>query len=154
MQPHAYETDKEYPTPPPGWLEQQAPSTTDEKPKKPHITNDHQPQQHHDHDHEHDHIPYHHHSLSSYPSYHSYPHIIYDDEHYHHDHHYHHHPTTTTEPPPPPPEPRVKKYSYFYIGRKLWYIPLYFTVWFTFYVLWLILKSISRHKVMKMLYKL
>lgn len=48
-----------------------------------------------------------------------------------------------------PPEARVKKYSYFYIGRKLWYIPLYFTVWFSFYVLWLILKSIARHKVIE-----
>lgn len=41
----------------------------------------------------------------------------------------------------------MKKYSYFYIGRKLWYIPLYFTVWFSFYILWLIIKSIGRHKV-------
>lgn len=51
--------------------------------------------------------------------------------------------------PPPPPEEtgRVKKYSYFYLGRRLWYIPLYFTVWFTFYVAWLIIQSIGRHKV-------
>lgn len=65
-------------------------------------------------------------------------------------------PPTTTEPPPPPPppepeepeeQPRVKKYSYFYLSRSLWYIPLYFTVWFTFYVTWLILQSIGRHKV-------
>ncbi|XP_055387271.1 uncharacterized protein LOC129615888 [Condylostylus longicornis] len=82
----------------------------------------------------------------------SYPDIIYDHDHFHHPKE-----TTTSapEPPPPPPpepeephtEPRVKKYSYFYLGRKLWYIPLYFTVWFSFYVLWLIVKSIARHKV-------
>lgn len=98
-------------------------------------------------DHDHDHYYPYHHSFPSFPVYPHYPEIIYDD---HHDHHHHvEPPTTTTEAPPPepPPEPRVKKYSYFYIGRKLWYIPLYFTVWFSFYVLWLILKSIARHKV-------
>lgn len=102
--------------------------------------------------------------------------IIFDhdphhDHHHHHDDHdffdFHHHlppppprplpppppPPPTTEPPPPPEEPeepeqpRVKKYSYFYLSRSLWYIPLYFTVWFTFYVTWLILQSIGRHKV-------
>lgn len=41
----------------------------------------------------------------------------------------------------------MKKYSYFYLSRKLWYIPLYFTVWFSFYVTYLILQSIGRHKV-------
>lgn len=46
-----------------------------------------------------------------------------------------------------PETPRVKKYSYFYLSRKLWYIPLYFTVWFSFYVTYLILQSIGRHKV-------
>jgi len=56
-----------------------------------------------------------------------YPDIYYDD----HDHHHHHHveETTTTEAPAPV-EPRVKKYSYYYLGRKLWYIPLYFTFWY------------------------
>lgn len=102
----------------------------------------------------------------------SYPDIIFDHDphHHHHDDHdffdFHHHhplpppprpppppPPPPTEPPPPPepeePEeqPRVKKYSYFYLSRSLWYIPLYFTVWFTFYVTWLILQSIGRHKV-------
>lgn len=94
------------------------------------------------------------------------PEIILDDHHHDFidDHHHFHHPPplppppppTTTPPPPPlpPPEPeepeeqpRVKKYSYFYLSRSLWYIPLYFTVWFTFYVTWLILQSIGRHKV-------
>jgi hypothetical protein len=76
---------------------------------------------------------------------HDYPDFIYDF-----DHHHHHHeepppePTTTTEAPE---EPRVKKYSYYYLGRKLWYIPLYFTLWFCLYVAALIIRSIGRHKV-------
>lgn len=87
-------------------------------------------------------------------------HDYFDDHH----HHFHHPaplpppppPPPSTPPPPPPPlpepeepeeQPRVKKYSYFYLSRSLWYIPLYFTVWFTFYVTWLILQSIGRHKV-------
>ncbi len=60
-----------------------------------------------------------------------YPDLMFD--HHHHDHHPHHHHheehTTTTAAPPPPEEPRVKKYSYYYLGRKLWYVPLYFTLW-------------------------
>ncbi|XP_075152656.1 uncharacterized protein LOC142226487 [Haematobia irritans] len=159
---HAYDTEKEYPTPPPEWLKAHPEALHDHPPHDE--TMDDHPLQNDNHDHhtddqDHDHhghpdiivdsdtYPYHHHSFPSYPIYPHYPEIIYDD------HHHHHHveppPPTTTEPPPPepPPEPRVKKYSYFYIGRKLWYIPLYFTVWFSFYVLWLILKSIARHKV-------
>ena len=76
-----------------------------------------------DHDHDHDHHHHHHdHPWDSYPD------IYYDD---HHSHHHHHHveETTTTEAPAPA-EPRVKKYSYYYLGRKLWYIPLYFTFWY------------------------
>lgn len=98
--------------------------------------------------------------------------IVDDPSHDYFDHHHHHPhpplrpqflplplpppPQTTPLPPLPPPEeepeepeeqPRVKKYSYFYLSRSLWYIPLYFTVWFTFYVTWLILQSIGRHKV-------
>lgn len=87
------------------------------------------------------------------------PEIIYDD--HDHDHHHYHDeapPSTTTVPPPPPPpeteappppegEARVKKYSYYYLGRKIWYIPLYFTLWFCIYVAALIIRSIGRHKV-------
>lgn len=128
--------DTEYPTPPPGWVEQQPDAAPIHS--YPHDS-------YHDHSYDfHDHFP-------SYPHYFPhYPEIIYDD-HHHHDHPPPTLPPFTTEipPPEPPPEPRVKKYSYFYIGRKLWYIPLYFTVWFSFYVLWLILKSIARHKVDK-----
>lgn len=69
----------------------------------------------HDHDHHHhQHLPWD-----------SYPDISYDD-HFHHDHHHVEEETTT---PSAPEEPRVKKYSYYYLGRKLWYIPLYFTFW-------------------------
>ncbi|XP_011191022.2 uncharacterized protein LOC105217631 [Zeugodacus cucurbitae] len=128
--------DTEYPTPPPGWVEQQPDTAPIHA-----FPHDHS---YHDHSYGfHDHFP-------SYPQYFPhYPEIIYDDHHHHHDHPPPTLPPVTTEmpPPEPPPEPRVKKYSYFYIGRKLWYIPLYFTVWFSFYVLWLILKSIARHKV-------
>lgn len=75
---------------------------------------------------------------------------------FHHDHPDHPYPLPPPPPPPPPPPhadvivpetPRVKKYSYFYLGRHLWYVPLYFTVWFTFYVAYLIIQSIGRHKV-------
>lgn len=92
----------------------------------------------------------------------AFPDLLYDHDHDHHhdyfDHHHHPPPpppptttTTTTEEPeteePEPEQPRVKKFSYFYLARSLWYIPLYFTLWFTFYVTYLILQSIGRHKV-------
>ncbi|XP_037959123.1 homeobox protein 2 [Teleopsis dalmanni] len=150
-----YDTDKEYPTPPPGWLEehpesaQSAPSSDNSDSPPP---DDSPPAPKDEHDHHSFDFPEH--DFPSFPAYHHYPEIIYDD-HFHHHHHIEPPPpppalpqvTTEAPPPEPPPEPRVKKYSYFYIGRKLWYIPLYFTVWFSFYVLWLILKSIARHKV-------
>lgn len=91
------------------------------------------------------------------------PDVVYDYDPHHHDHFdYHefvHHHEHHEEPPPPPPEPvttqapeapaepRVKTYSYYYLGRKLWYVPLFFTLWFCFYVSALIIKSIARHKV-------
>lgn len=84
------------------------------------------------------------------PEYNFDPHadIIYDyDPHHHHHHHHHEEETTTTTVAPEPEEPRVKKYSYYYLGRKLWYIPLYFTLWFCLYVVALIIRSIGRHKV-------
>lgn len=142
---NSYDTEKEYPTPPPDWLKNHPHNDNSLKNPDTEFVHDHhsEPDIVFDHDHYHHSYP----SYSSYPIYHHYPEIIYDD--HHHDHPHIEPPTTTTEvpPPEPPPEPRVKKYSYFYIGRKLWYIPLYFTVWFSFYVLWLILKSIARHKV-------
>lgn len=66
---------------------------------------------------------------------------------YGYDHHpVYHEVTTTTEAPE---DMRVNKgqYSYYYLGRKLWYIPLYFSIYFIIYVTILILKSIARHKV-------
>ncbi|KAK5639364.1 hypothetical protein RI129_011856 [Pyrocoelia pectoralis] len=51
--------------------------------------------------------------------------------------------STTTEAP----RAGSGHYSYYYLGRKLWYIPLYFSVYFIVYVTVLILKSIARHKI-------
>lgn len=64
---------------------------------------------------------------------------------YDHDHH-HVYKEITTEAPE---DKRVSggHYSYYYLGRKLWYIPLYFSIYFILYVTVLILKSIARHKV-------
>ncbi|XP_050497159.1 uncharacterized protein LOC126878463 isoform X1 [Diabrotica virgifera virgifera] len=74
-----------------------------------------------------------------------FPKYLYDDHHF--DHHIYeevHHATT--------PEPEKKRvsttnYSYYYLGRKLWYIPLYFSIYFMVYVTALIIKSIARRKV-------
>ena len=38
-------------------------------------------------------------------------------------------------------------YTYFYVGRKLWYIPLFFSVYFMCYVIALVVRSIARHKI-------
>ncbi|KAL3290134.1 hypothetical protein HHI36_023499 [Cryptolaemus montrouzieri] len=72
-----------------------------------------------------------------------FPHYLYDEGHTHHDHHVY------QEVEEPKEQKRVSKpqYSYYYIGRKLWYIPLYFSVYFIIYVTFLILKSIARHKI-------
>ncbi|XP_068626485.1 uncharacterized protein [Battus philenor] len=61
-----------------------------------------------------------------------------------HDFYHHHHPhttTTTTE------MPRVNRYSYYYLGKKLYYLPLYFSVYFIVYVGALIIKAVLRHKI-------
>lgn len=74
-----------------------------------------------------------------------FPHYLYSDPHL--DHHiYDEIPHTTT---PAPEQKRVSSshYSYYYLGRKLWYIPLYFSIYFMIYVTVLILKAIARHKV-------
>ncbi|KAI5711637.1 hypothetical protein M8J75_001964 [Diaphorina citri] len=53
-------------------------------------------------------------------------------------------------PPPPPPSEEEKEkaaeFTYFFLGRKLWYIPLYFSIYFVIYVGYLVLKAIARHK--------
>lgn len=104
-----------------------------------------------DHDHDHHHHHDHDHSAPDFSQWygggHDHDHhseIIYDYDPHEHHHHHVEPETTTTEAPE---EPRVKKYSYYYLGRKLWYIPLYFTLWFCLYVAALIIRSIGRHKV-------
>lgn len=64
------------------------------------------------------------------------------DEH-DHDHYHYHHPTTTTTTE----MPRVNRYSYYYLGKKLYYLPLYFSVYFVVYVGALIIKAVLRHKI-------
>ncbi|XP_011309661.1 uncharacterized protein [Fopius arisanus] len=83
---------------------------------------------------------------TSYAHEHDYPHeIIYDHppDHYHHDY------TTTTTEEPEMNDQRLNKrpYSYYYIGKKLWYLPLYFSIYFIIYIAALVLKSIARHKI-------
>ncbi|XP_046382978.1 uncharacterized protein LOC124153703 [Ischnura elegans] len=62
-----------------------------------------------------------------------------------------HYPMTTTTKAPPPKDmgQRVSKkpYSYYFLGRKLWYIPLYFAIYYTVYVGALIIKAIARHRI-------
>jgi hypothetical protein len=110
------------------------------------------------HYHDSDEKPHHAHS-------HDYIYVDYDptlhehkpDAHYHvyYDHSYHHAPplNNTYQPMPMesvygPEENRNRKpYTYYYIGRKLWYIPLYFSVYFIVYLTSLLVKSIARHKI-------
>lgn len=69
-------------------------------------------------------------------------HHDFEDDHDHY-HHYHTHPTTTTTTE----MPRVNRYSYYYLGKKLYYLPLYFSVYFIVYVGALIIKAVLRHKI-------
>ncbi|XP_075974902.1 uncharacterized protein LOC142975725 [Anticarsia gemmatalis] len=85
------------------------------------------------------------------PDDHGFPHDFPGDFKYAHDfdehdyHHYHHHhPTTTTTTTE---MPRVNRYSYYYLGKKLYYLPLYFSVYFVVYVGALIIKAVLRHKI-------
>lgn len=83
---------------------------------------------------------------------HGFPHDFPGDFKYHHDfddhdfyhHHHHHHTTTTTTTTE---TPRVNRYSYYYLGKKLYYLPLYFSVYFIVYVGALIIKAVLRHKI-------
>ncbi|KAG8261536.1 hypothetical protein J6590_070446 [Homalodisca vitripennis] len=56
-------------------------------------------------------------------------------------------PVPKDPPPPPPPEVREAEYTYFFIGPKLWYIPIICSIYFALYVGALIIMSVSRHKV-------
>ncbi|XP_011496393.1 PREDICTED: uncharacterized protein LOC105361011 [Ceratosolen solmsi marchali] len=75
--------------------------------------------------------------------------VVYDhisDDHYFH--HQHNYPVSSTQEPEIMDQ-RVNKrpYSYYYIGKKLWYIPLYFSIYFIIYVAALVLKSVARHRI-------
>jgi len=61
--------------------------------------------------------------------------------------HYHHKPGTTEEPEMNDQRLDKRPYSYYFIGKKLWYIPLYFSIYFIIYIAALVLKSIARHKI-------
>lgn len=84
------------------------------------------------------------------------------DDSYGHDHHhdFHHHEviydhlpeyhvehTTTQEPEMNDQRLDKRPYSYYFIGKKLWYVPLYFSIYFIIYIAALVLKSIARHKI-------
>lgn len=72
--------------------------------------------------------------------------VVYDHvPEYHHEHH--HHPITTEEPEMNDQRLDKRPYSYYFIGKKLWYIPLYFSIYFVIYIAALVLKSIARHKI-------
>nr|XP_033331621.1 adhesive plaque matrix protein [Megalopta genalis] len=89
---------------------------------------DHPPYDGHSYDHDHDHDHDFHHEL------------IYDHiPEYHHEH---------TEKPEMNDQRLDKRpYSYYFIGKKLWYVPLYFSIYFIIYIAALVLKSIARHKI-------
>lgn len=83
------------------------------------------------------------------------PDYDHDHDHHHHSHDYedYHHfsfvpPATTMAPSMMKEENRdTDKYSYYYIGRKLWYVPLYFSIYFIIYIAVIIAKSIARHRI-------
>lgn len=57
-------------------------------------------------------------------------------------------PAPTTTPPPPPPPPPPATYTYYYLGPKLWYIPMFFNVYCVFYLAYLIIRVVTKHKVL------
>ncbi|XP_015601781.1 DNA-directed RNA polymerase II subunit RPB1 [Cephus cinctus] len=75
---------------------------------------------------------------------------IHDHDHdYHHDIIYDHIPEDHTTMKPEMMDQRLNRrpYSYYFIGKKLWYIPLYFSIYFIIYIAALVLKSVTRHKI-------
>lgn len=56
-------------------------------------------------------------------------------------------PSLTTAVTPTKQDARDSKYSYFYVGRWTWHIPLWFTLWFSFYVFFNVIRSIYGHTV-------
>lgn len=63
-----------------------------------------------------------------------------DHDHYHH----HHHEVVTTTTPEPPPPPVKQHYGHYPIILKLWYVHLVWGIWFIFYCIYLMLKSVGR----------
>lgn len=82
-----------------------------------------------------------------YPDHQGYPHHLEFDG-YHYSYPVHQHPPPPKRPPPQKSKSTESQYAYYYIGRHLWYIPLYFSIYFIAYVGLLVLKSIARHKVL------
>jgi hypothetical protein len=78
---------------------------------------------------------------SDFPSDFKFHHDFDDHDFLHHHHHHHTTTTTTTE------SPRENRFSYYYLGKKLYYLPLYFSVYFVVYVGALIIKAVLRHKI-------
>ncbi|XP_076685987.1 uncharacterized protein LOC143377989 [Andrena cerasifolii] len=71
--------------------------------------------------------------------------LIYDHIPEYHEHHEHH--DHTEEPEMNDQRLDKRPYSYYFIGKKLWYVPLYFSIYFIIYIAALVLKSIARHKI-------
>lgn len=42
---------------------------------------------------------------------------------------------------------KARAYSYFYVGSWIWHIPLWFTLWFSFYVAFNVVRAINGHSV-------
>lgn len=57
-------------------------------------------------------------------------------------------PAPTTTPPPPPPPPPPATYTYYYLGPKLWYIPMFFNVYCVLYIAYIIIRVVTKHKVL------
>jgi hypothetical protein len=52
------------------------------------------------------------------------------------------------ETTPHPEEKRNKRpYTFYYIGRKLWYLPMYFSAYFATYLTLILVKAVARHKI-------
>ncbi|KAG7205833.1 hypothetical protein KM043_007774 [Ampulex compressa] len=83
-------------------------------------------------------------SEDAYEHDHDYHHeLIYDHVPEYHDHH-----RDQTEMPEMNDQRLDKRpYSYYFIGKKLWYVPLYFSIYFIIYIAALVLKSVARHKI-------
>lgn len=78
-----------------------------------------------------------------------------DHLHYYQPAYYMSYPNSTNQPMEPmetkkhgPEEKRNQKpYTFYYIGRKLWYLPMYFSAYFAAYITAILVKAIARHKI-------